>query len=131
MIFHQPAQGVGAGRTGQVKIINDQDPQPIRRLKVIGQSCHHIDRHLAIKAHQLTGILTDPGLAKAISSSLDEGRDEPGRVGVGRVAAQPRRWPLRAGGQPVGNHHRLARPRRAHHQGEPSLFSLVQLVEQA
>ena len=131
VILHQPPQGVGAGRPGQVKIINDQDPQPIWRLKVVSQSRHHINRHLAIKAHQLAGILTEPWLAKAIPGRLDDGRDEPGRVGVGRVAAQPRRWPLRAGGQPVGNHHGLARPRRAHHQGEPSLFASVQLVEQA
>ena len=81
VILHQPAQSVGAGRTGQVKIINDQDPRPIRRPKVVSQSCHHIDRHLTIQAHQLAGILTDPWLAKAISGRLDDGRDEPGRVG--------------------------------------------------
>ncbi len=131
VVLHQPAQGVGACRTRQVKIINDQDPQPIWRLKVVSQSCHHIGRHLAIEAHQLEGILADLWLTKAIPGSLDDGRDEPGRVGVGPVAAQPRRWPLRAGGQPVGNQHGLARPRRAHHQGEPNLFSPVQLVEQA
>ena len=131
VILHQPAQGVGAGRAGQVKIIDDQDPQPIRRLKVVSQSCHHVGRYLAIKAHQLAGILADPRLTIAIPSSLDDGRDEPGRVGVGRVAAQPRRWPLRTGGQPIGKQHGLARPRRAHYQGEPNLFSPVQLVEQS
>ena len=131
VIFHQPPQGVGAGRAGQVKIINDQNPQPVRRLKVVSQSRHHIGRHLAIKAHQLAGILAEPWLTKAMPSSLDNGRDEPGRVGVGRVAAQPRRWPLRMGGQPVGQQRSLARPRRAHHQGEPDLVSPVQLAEQS
>ena len=130
VILHQPAQGIGTGRTGQVKVINDQDPQPIRLLEVVGQSRDRIGRYLAIEAHQLAGILADPWLIKAMSRSLDDGSDEPGRVGVGRVAAQPRRWPLRVGCQPVGKQRGLACPRRAHHQGEPNLFSPVQQVEQ-
>jgi hypothetical protein len=131
VILHQPPQGVGAGRAGQLKVINDQDPRPIRRLEVVSQSRDRIGRYLAIEAHQLTGILAELRLTKAMARSLDEGRDEPDRVSVRRVAAQPCRRPLRASGQPIGKQHGLARPRRAYHQGEANLFSQVQLVEQA
>ena len=130
MILHQPAQGVGAGRPGQVEVINDQYPCPVRRVKVVSQSSDCIGRYLAIEADQLAGILADRRLTKAIPRGLDNGGDEPGRVGVGRVAAQPRRLPLRAGRQPVSEGHGLARTRRAHHQGEANLFSPVQQVEQ-
>ena len=37
VVLHQPAQGVGAGRPGQVKVINDQYPHPVRRVKVVSQ----------------------------------------------------------------------------------------------
>ena len=130
VILHQPAQGVGAGRPGQVEVINDQYPHPVLHVKVVSQGSDSIGRYLAIEADQLAGILADRWLTKAISRGLDDGSDEPGRVGVGRVAAQPRRWPLRAGCQPVGEEHRLACPRRAHHQGEANLVSPVQPIEQ-
>ena len=130
VILHQPAQRISAGRTGQVKIINNQYPHPIRRIQVVSQSRNRIGRYLTIETHQLAGILADPWLIKAITRGLDDGRDEPGRIRVGRIAAQPRRWPLRARRQPVGEEHRLASPRWAHHQGEANLFSPVQQVEQ-
>ena len=130
VILHQPAQGVGAGRAGQVEVINDQHPHPVRRIKVVSQGGDRISRYLAIEADQLPGILANRRLTKANPRGLDDGSDEPDRVGVGRVAAQPRRWPLWAGRQPVGKDHGLARPRRAHHQGKANLVSLVQPVEQ-
>ena len=37
VILHQPARGVGAGRAGQVKVINDQYLHPFRRVKVVSQ----------------------------------------------------------------------------------------------
>ena len=103
---------------------------PSGALKVVRQSRDGIGRYLAVEAHQLAGIFADPWLAKTASRGLDDGRDEPGRVGIGRVAAQPRRWPLRASCQPIGEEHGLARARRTHHQGEANLLSSVQLVEQ-
>ena len=95
MILHQPAQGIGAGRPGQVKVVNDQYPYPSGR-QVVSQRGHCIGRYLAIEADQLAGILADRWLSKAIPRGLDDGSDEPDRVGIGRVTAQPRRRPLRA-----------------------------------
>ena len=128
VILHQPAQRISAGRTGQVKIINDQ--HPIRGVKVVSQRRNRIGRDLTIESHQLAGILADPWLAEPNSRGLDDGSHEPGRVSIGRIAAQPRRWPLRARCQPVRQQHGLARPRRAHHHPKANLFSPVQRVQQ-
>jgi hypothetical protein len=130
VIIHQPAQGIGAGRPGQVKIINDQHPHPVRHVQVVRQGSDGISRYLTIEADQLAGILADRRLAKAIPRGLDDGRDKPGRIGVGRIAAQPRRRPLRTGCQPVSQEHGFACPRRAHHQGKAYLVSPVQPIEQ-
>ena len=108
-----------------MKVVNDQYPLPVLRVQVIGQGSDHISRHLAIEAHQLAGILTDLRLIEAKPHGLDDRGDEPDRVGVGHVATQPRRRPVRTGSQPVGEQHGLARPRRAHHQAEPNLLSPV------
>ena len=113
-----------------MKVITDQHPHPVRHVKVVRQGGDRIGRYLAIEADQLTGILADRRLTKAITHGLDDRSDKPGRVGIGRVAAQPRRWPLRAGCQPVGQDHGLAGPRRADHQGETNLISPVQPIKQ-
>ena len=47
----------------------------------------------------------------------DDGGDEADRVGVGDVAAEPRQWPLGAGGDPVGENRGLTSARRTYHQG--------------
>jgi hypothetical protein len=55
VILHQPAQGVGAGRAGQVKVVDDQHPRSVQHLKVAGQGSDRIGRYLTIEAHQLAG----------------------------------------------------------------------------
>ena len=64
VILHQPAQGVGADRPGQVKVINDQYLHLIRDVKVVSQGGDGIGRYLAIKADQLPGILANRRSAK-------------------------------------------------------------------
>jgi hypothetical protein len=80
VIFHQPAQRIGAGWAGQVEVIDDKDPRLSRRVEVVGQGNDRIGRYLAIEVDQLAGILADPWLTKAMPRGIDDGSDEPGRV---------------------------------------------------
>ena len=115
---------------GQVEIVDHQHVRPVQPVQVVGQGGDDVGRHLAIEAQKLAGVLSQFRPMEGPSQRVDDGSHKPDPVGVGGITAQPRGWSLGVGGRPVGEKCGLARPGRAHHQGEAGLSSSVQGVEQ-
>ena len=83
-----------------MEVVDHQHLGSVRPLQVVGQCGDDIGRDLTLEAQELTGVLTDVGLPVGASHGLDDGGDEPDRVGVGDVTAEPRPWALRAISRP-------------------------------
>jgi hypothetical protein len=91
VILHQPARGVGAGRPGQVKVINDQYLHPARRVKVVSQGSDCIGRYLAIEPISWRASSpTHPRLAHRERHGSLSGRSAAFPAGAGLARRGPR-----------------------------------------